>query len=93
MTDIHVSKNPNPLEEAKSLSPGDLAIVGTEEGLMLTVSIVAEQTYGYEAEIIGVVDGTLPPDVNSNSIEIHWDEAVDIKIGDRDWRSGRSTGR
>lgn len=91
MTDIHVTKNPYPVEDAKSLSPGDLAIVGTEEGLVLTVRIVAErESHGYEAEIIGVVDDTMPPDINSSLIDVHWDEAVDIKIGDSDWRSGRS---
>ena len=91
MTDIHVTKNPYPVEEAKSLSPGDLAIVGTEEGLTLTVRMVAErESHGYEAEIIGVVDGTMPPDINSGSIVVHWDEAIDVKIGDGDWRLGRS---
>lgn len=92
MTDIHVAKNPYPFEEAKTLSQGDLAIVGTEEGLTLTVRIMGDrEPQGYEAEILGVVDGTLPPDINSNYIDVHWDEAVDIKKAGNDWRSGRST--
>lgn len=94
MTDIHVAKNPHPFEEAKLLSPGDLAIVGTEEGLTLTVRIMGDRKpQGYEAEIVGVVDGTIPPDINSNFIEMQWDDAVDVKPGGQDWRSGRSSMR
>lgn len=94
MTAIHPIKNPHPFEEAKSLSTGDLAIVETEEGLTLTVRIVEEKKpHNYEAEIIGIVDDTWPPDINSNPIDVHWDEAVDVKIGSGDWRSGRSGSR